>query len=130
MQMLLNPQKKKAFFSGRARDAEAGSSAVGDPSASLPSKMRKLIFDLNELAKIWDIPIYELREIVIDNNIVIRQKKEATKGEHTSAKLAQALASVDGSVDVQRIIKPRKFISYNIVNKQHMVSDLNDRNDK
>ncbi|CAI9282795.1 unnamed protein product [Lactuca saligna] len=48
----LNPRKRKASSLRRAHDAEVGSYVVGYPSAPPPSKRSKLIFYLNDLAKI------------------------------------------------------------------------------
>ena len=58
---------RKASFSGGAYDAEDGSSsaAIGDLSASPLKKKSKIIFDLNELAEIWSLPIEEVREMMV-----------------------------------------------------------------
>ncbi|CAI9277213.1 unnamed protein product [Lactuca saligna] len=99
----VNHQKRKASLSkgGRAHDVETGTSAAGDRFASPPSKKTKLIVYLNVLAGVWDIIVDEVREIMIENNVAIRERKETKKGKCLSTKLAQALASADESVDVQ-----------------------------
>ena len=74
----LNPQKRKASILGRAHDTKAGSSYAvggGDPSTPPPKKKSKLIFDLNELVETWRLPIEEVTEIMLEYNVVVRQKK-------------------------------------------------------
>ena len=105
----LNPQKRKASSSRGGHDVEAGSSsAVGDPSAPPPKKKRKLIFYLKKLVETWRLPIEEVREIMLEYNVVVQKKKEARKGECLSAKLAQSLASTDESSNdqVNKLIFP------------------------
>ncbi|CAI9267623.1 unnamed protein product [Lactuca saligna] len=66
----LNPQKWKPTFLRRAYDAEAGSysTAAGDLLTSPPKKKRNLIFNLNELAETWTLPIEEVNKI-FNNNV-------------------------------------------------------------
>ncbi|CAI9289841.1 unnamed protein product [Lactuca saligna] len=122
----LNTRNRKASFSGRTHDTEAeSSSTAGDPSTPPNSKKNKLIFYLNEFAKLWSLTIDEVREVMIENNVAIQQKKEARKKkERMSCKLAQAFAYVGESSNDQ--VKKIKFFN-NSLEKQHRVSDLNDR---
>ncbi|CAI9303777.1 unnamed protein product [Lactuca saligna] len=60
-----NPRMRKASFSGGAHD-EVGSSTIGDPSTPLLPREENSFFYLNELAKIWRLPIEEVREIMLD----------------------------------------------------------------
>ncbi|KAL7583869.1 hypothetical protein Lser_V15G42257 [Lactuca serriola] len=130
---LLNPRKRKVSFSGGDHDTEFGSSSAavgGDPLAPPPKKKSKPIFDLNELVETWRLPILEVREIMLEYNVVVRQKKEARKEEHLSTKLTQALTSPDESINVQRIDNQVEKIFNINVEKQHIVLDLNDRIDR
>ncbi|CAI9260916.1 unnamed protein product [Lactuca saligna] len=72
----LNPRNRKASFSGGAHDTEVGSpyaasAAAGDSLIPPPKKQSKLIFDLNELAETWRLPIKGVREIMLEYNVAI-----------------------------------------------------------
>ena len=71
------------------------------------------------------LPIKKVKEIMLEYNIDVRQKKVARKEERFSAKLAQALASADESANVQSTDNQFKKIFNNNVEKQHIVSELN-----
>ncbi|CAI9268606.1 unnamed protein product [Lactuca saligna] len=98
----LNPRKRKDSFSGGAHDAEVGSPSIG-------------------------IIVDEVREIVIENNVVIQERKETRKGEHLYAKLDQDFTSANDSVDVRstndQVNKIQLF--NNSVHKQYRFLELN-----
>lgn len=63
---------------------------------------------------------------MIENNVAIRQKKQARKEERLSTKIAQSLSSIAESTDQVNKIK----LFNNNMEKQNMVSGLNDRIDR
>ncbi|CAI9279421.1 unnamed protein product [Lactuca saligna] len=83
--------KEEGFLLRGVHDVGVGSSSTViacDPSAPLPNKKIKLIFDLNELVEMWRLSIEEVREMMLEYNADVRQKNEARKEECLSAKLA------------------------------------------
>lgn len=102
--------KYEGFLLRGVHDTEAGSSSiVGNPSAP-PSKKSKLTVDLNVLAKEWDIIIDEVREVMIENNVAIREIKKLQKENVCPLNLLKLLLLLMKVL----MIKSRKF-SYSII---------------
>ncbi|CAI9285826.1 unnamed protein product [Lactuca saligna] len=100
----LTPISPPQFDASKRGELSRGSSTnanAGDTS-SLPHKKIKLTFDLRELSETWSLHIDEVKQIMEECNVDIRQKKEVRKQEHLSAKLVQELVSADKYVEVQR----------------------------
>ena len=115
----LNPQKRKGSFSREAHNVEVGSSsAANDPSTPPPSKKNKLIFDLNELDKIWGITIDKVIEIMIKNNV--DKKKKLEKENVYLPNLLNPLLPLKKVLMFKALmIKSRKFSSSIIVRKSN-----------
>ena len=72
----LNPRKRKASFSGRENDIEAGISYAVSGSSAPPLKRCRLIVNLEDLAIDQWMTIEEFREIMLEHNASVKRRKE------------------------------------------------------
>ncbi|CAI9300651.1 unnamed protein product [Lactuca saligna] len=120
----LNVVYPESYFEGEI--PHGTNSDIGYDNDQLNPRKRKASLSGEPMTlKLKALLLLGVREITIENNATIRERKEVGKGERLFAKLAQALASAD----VQSINNQVKKIQIfnNGMGKKNRVLELNDR---